>query len=303
MKKRIKFTGIDDIVDICKDGIFKAVFTKDTPESRGGLKALLSAFLERELSAVSVSANEPPIDSLGDRQIRYDISVAVDGDELADLEMTRNPDPFEPLRQEYYAIRLYITQHIRGKDKSYRDLHRAYQISIVVNKPMFDDDALVHHFEYYDRAHNVTLGGRTMIITLELSKVEKLLAKPAAEMTTLERWAVFFRYAADKSKRALINELLAAEEGIAMTGAAMLTISKEQEDAILQMKMDKYDLDRQSAIVEARRAAQEAGRQEGRAEGREAGREEIARNLKSMGLSAKKIAAATGLPLKTIEAL
>jgi predicted transposase/invertase (TIGR01784 family) len=297
--KKIQFPARGYIVNICVDGIFKAVFTKDSPESREGLRSLLSAFLERNLSAVTISANEPPIDSLADRQIRFDVSVIVDKNELVDLEMTKNPDAFEPLRQEYYGIRLYITQHIKGKDKSYRDLHRAYQISIVVNKPMFDDDTLVHYFEYYDKVHNVTLGGRTTIITLELSKAEKLLSKPVGEMTALERWAVFFRYAADRSKLALINELLAAEEGIAMTGASMLTISKEQEDAILEMKMDKYELDRQSAIVEARRAALRTAR---RVE-RRAAREAIARNGKNMGLSSEQIAALTGLRLKTIEAL
>jgi predicted transposase/invertase (TIGR01784 family) len=299
MKKKIQFTDTDDIIDICLDGIFKAVFTKDTPESREALRALISAFLERKLSAVAISANEPPSDSLGDRQIRYDISVIVDDDELVDLEMTRAPDVFEPLRQEYYAIRLYITQHIKGKDRSYRDLHRTYQISIVLNRDQFDDDALVHHFEYYDKVHNVVLGGRTMIITLELSKAEKLLAKPVAEMTALERWAVFFRYATDKSNRALINELLETEEGIAMAGAAMLTISKEWEDAILEMKMDKYELDRQSAIVEAARAAAK----EAREETREEDRKEVARNGKKIGLSAKKIAALTGLSLNEIKAL
>jgi predicted transposase/invertase (TIGR01784 family) len=304
--KKIQFSGIDDIADICADGIFKAVFTKNTPESRGALRLLLSAFLERELSAAAVSANEPPIDSLEDRQIRYDISVIVDDDELVDLEMTRDPQPFEPLRQEYYAIRLYITQHIKGQDKSYRNLERAYQISIVVNKSMFDDNALVHHFEYYDKEHRVNLGGRTMIITLELSKTVKLLTKSVTEMTALERWAIFFRYTADKSKRALINELLAVEEGIAMAGAAILTISKEQEDAILQMKMDKYELDRQSDIVEARREAREEARKEMWEEARKQARQQmeaVARKMKQRGNPPEQIAEDTGLSVEEIARL
>jgi len=39
-------------LNICNDAVFKAVFTKDTPESRTALKSLLSAFLERELSVL-----------------------------------------------------------------------------------------------------------------------------------------------------------------------------------------------------------------------------------------------------------
>jgi hypothetical protein len=41
--KVLRFELTDDIIDICYDNVFKAVFTRDTPESRGALSALLSA--------------------------------------------------------------------------------------------------------------------------------------------------------------------------------------------------------------------------------------------------------------------
>jgi hypothetical protein len=64
---------------------------------------------------------------------------------------------------------------------------------------------LIHRFEYYDEEHNLPLGGKTTIITVELSKTEPLLVKPAAEMSSTERWSVFFRYITDPERRELVN--------------------------------------------------------------------------------------------------
>ena len=63
----------EDLIDICMDNVFKAVFTKGTPESLGSLAKLLSALTGREVVSVSIIANEPPIDDIRDRQIRFDI--------------------------------------------------------------------------------------------------------------------------------------------------------------------------------------------------------------------------------------
>jgi hypothetical protein len=41
--KVLRFEPTDDLIDICYDNVFKAVFTRDTPESHGALSALLSA--------------------------------------------------------------------------------------------------------------------------------------------------------------------------------------------------------------------------------------------------------------------
>ena len=112
-------------VNICNDAVFKAVFTKNTPESRIALKSLLSAFLGREVSVLDVNANEPPINDLRDRQIRFDISVRFNDGELANVEMTVNPKQYESLRFEYYTARLFVSQSIRGKDRSFRDLRPA----------------------------------------------------------------------------------------------------------------------------------------------------------------------------------
>jgi hypothetical protein len=81
-KKRVYFTENDDPVDIRYDNVFKAVFTRNTPASQGALSKLVSALIGRELSIVAITANEPAVDDLRDRQIRFDISCRAETGEL-----------------------------------------------------------------------------------------------------------------------------------------------------------------------------------------------------------------------------
>jgi hypothetical protein len=90
---KIYFTESDDLLDIRKDNVFKAVFTKDMPESRAALGKLVSALIGREVTINAIYANEPPIDNLNDRQIRFDIFCKAEDGELVNVEMCLNPNP------------------------------------------------------------------------------------------------------------------------------------------------------------------------------------------------------------------
>jgi len=170
--------------------------------------------------------------------------------------MTLNPDKYEPVRLEYYSSKLYVSQDIRGQDKSYKDLKRSYQIALLVNEPIYEDDVFVHNFIYFDEENGVSLGGRSYIIVIELAKLEQIAKKPVAEMTALERWAVFFRYTPDKEKRELVNEVIKFEEGIAMAGQVLLNISKDERERARLTSEYKYAVDLQSKMVDAGRAGE-----------------------------------------------
>jgi predicted transposase/invertase (TIGR01784 family) len=296
---KIHLDETDDLIDICLDNVFKAVFTKPIPASQGALSKLVSALAGRELSVIGITANEPPIDNLHDRQIRFDINCRAENGELVNVEMSLNPDAFEPIRLEYYAGKLFTGQDIRGINKSFADLQPAYQIAILVKERFFPDELFFHNFEYYDRERGVSLGGRSRRITLELSKLEKVAEKPIGEMSSQELWAVYFRYLQDKSKRRMINEIMAYEEGIAMASAVLLTISKDEVERARLMSEYKYVVDTQSKVVQAKRE----GRREGRQEGRQEGIEETARNFKSLGIPIEQIAQGTGLTEEQIKDL
>lgn len=304
---KFRFDDTDDPIDICLDNVFKAVFTRDTPESQGALSRLLSALIGQDLTVTGIVANEPPIDNLRDRQIRFDINCRAGNGELVNVEMSLNPDTFEPLRLEFHAGKLFTGQDIRGNDRTYNDLKAAYQIAILVKGRFFPDDEFFHRFEYYDPERGVSLEGRSRIITMELSKVEDSAEKPVSKMAAAELWAVYFRDLTDKSKRKKINEIIASEEGIAMATDVLIKISKDEVERARLMSEYKYVVDTQSKVVQAKREGRKEGLEEGMRKGMQKGMREknleIARNFKKLGLPVEQIARGTGLSPDEIAAL
>jgi predicted transposase/invertase (TIGR01784 family) len=243
----------DNPLDIRKDNVFKAVFTKETPESRKALSALVSALTGKNVTIISILANEPAANNTRDRQIRFDINCKTNNGEFVNVEMSFNPDYYEPLRMEFYAAKLYTGQDIKGIDKSYNDLKEVFQITILAKERFFPNKTFFHTFKFYDPVNHVPFNGRIHIITLELSKLDEIIKKTTEEMSTSERWAVYFRYLTDRSKRSKINEILESEEGIAMTSQVLMTISRDEEERFRIIKEEMNELDLQSKIVEERR--------------------------------------------------
>jgi len=264
MKKfNIYFDETEDIIDIRYDNVFKAVFTSGTPASQKALSRLISALICREITVITISVNEPAIDNIRDRQIRFDIHCRAKTGDLINVEMSLNPDPFELIRLEFYAGKLFTGQDIKGKSKNYDDLKQAYQIAILAKERFFKDEKFLHSFEYYDAVNGVSLNGKSRIITLELSKLEEIVEKSTDEMSAQEYWAVFFRYLTDTSKRHKINKIIELEEGIAMASKVLKSISKDEIERARLMSEYKYELDLQSKLVTAKRKGKEEGKKEG----------------------------------------
>lgn len=257
-KKQVQIKAEDDLLDITRDPVFKAVLTRDSPGSRNALRCLVSAAIDQPVTVLSVTTNEPPVNNLRDREIRYDIAVKFNDGSLGDIEMTLYPDAHEHLRQEYYLARLFATQDIKGIEHRYKDLRPTWQISIL-GKNLHDDQALVHRFRYHDTENNLSFNGTTAIIDIELEKAEQFLDKPIPAMTPIERWSVFFQYALDPERLDLINEILKYDEGVAMATAELLTVSEdERERARIEHEL-KNQLDWQSGMTNARLEGEDTG--------------------------------------------
>jgi len=263
---KIHFEETDDLIDIRYDNVFKAVFARGTPASQRALSRLISALIGRDVLVTNINANEPPVDNLRDRQIRFDISCKAENGELINVEMSLFPDPFELVRLEFHAGKLFTGQDIRGANKTYNDLKEAYQITILAKERFFPDEIFLHTFEYFDPVHRVSLNGKSRIISLELSKLEKVVEKPTGEMSVQEYWGVYFRYLTDKGRRRKINEIIEREEGIAMASEVLMTISRDEIERARLLSEYKYELDTQSKLVHAKREGHKEGRLEGKRE-------------------------------------
>ena len=71
----------DDLIDIRYDNVFKAVFTRETVASKTALSELVSALIDKKITVLTICANEPPIRSLTDRRLRFDINCMTENDE------------------------------------------------------------------------------------------------------------------------------------------------------------------------------------------------------------------------------
>jgi peptidoglycan hydrolase CwlO-like protein len=76
-------------------------------------------------------------------------------------------------------------------------------------------------------------------------------------MSYEELWAFFFRYGPDATYRGLINEIMEVEEGIAMAGEELLTVTEDERLQAWLMSAEKYDLDLRNDLTEARQEGYE----------------------------------------------
>jgi predicted transposase/invertase (TIGR01784 family) len=281
LKDSVQLSADDNPIDICKDNIFKAVFTKSTPESRGALSKLVSALIGHNVSILTIAANEPPVNNVWGRHIRFDISCRAENGELVNIEMCLNPDRFETMRLEYYSAELFTSQDIKGTDRGYNDLKKSYQIAILAKRRYFPDEVILHSFEYYDPVHNISLNGKNRIITLELSKLKQIADKPTTEMSAAELWGSYFRYLTVKAKRVKINEIIAQEEGIAMASKVVMTISRDDAERARLESEYKYEVDLQSKVVYSERMVIRKGERRGIRKGERKGELKIIDLLKS----------------------
>jgi len=152
---------------------------------------------------------------------------------------------------------------------------------------------------YYDPKTKVSFGGKTRIITVELVKTRPIVDKSVKRMNNAETWAVFFEYLTDVQRRGKIKEIVSQEEGIAMAVATMEGFTKSEREYLRNMAKLRRELDYQSDMAWAKERATKKGRREGR----KIATLENAKKMKAIGISAKKIQAVTGLPIKTISTL
>ena len=254
----IQWDENDRVLDIRYDFVFKAIFTRETPASRGALSSLVSALIGKAVAVESIAANEPPVRDARDRQIRFDISCKAAAGELVNIEMTFHPKEEELARLEFFMARLFARQDMRGADKSYSDLKETFQIAILGSQRFFPDGQLVHRFRYYDEKNNMPFNGKGWIVIMELAKAGQFLDRPAEELGASEAWGLFFEYLTDAGKRPIINEILKQEEGIAMASEELASISQDDAEWARLESQLKWVLDNNSDKTLLARATKKA---------------------------------------------
>jgi predicted transposase/invertase (TIGR01784 family) len=193
-------------------------------------------------------------------------------------------------RFQYYAAKAYVSQIKSGE--AYPKLRPVILIAIL-DYTAFSDEDESGEKEYLSR--HVFLNKRTHkqhLKDLELNFIElpKFTKKEEELTSVLEKWIYFIKHAKDLE---------------VVPQSADIPALKAAYEAANQFGWTSHELevyDSWSMRTQDERGKLEVARQEAREEGREEGAKQIARNLLRQGLSAKQIAAATGLSVEQIAA-
>lgn len=299
-EKVIEIGENEELLNPMLDPIFKALFTSEDEKSKEALKDLISTCIKQKVDSVQVVSNEPAVEMVGERQIRYDINCVINNGEKINVEMTLFPSVGERKRIEYYLCKLFSSQKTSGM--KWDMLTNVYQISIIGEEKLFPTDKkLVHRFEQFDKENQLSFDGSTRIITIELKKLKEIKDSINTKLDSIESWATFFKYANKIDKRTIINNVAKGERGVNMALQVLKSLSKDEKMRMLAISEEKrltdYQIDlnteKDFSFRKGREEGHKSGLEEGMSLGREEGRklelEQVIRKMKLSGLSDEMI--------------
>ena len=300
---------------------------------------VISTVIERKVVDVQIRGNEVPVMDVDEKNERFDVNCTIDAGDQINVEM-------HCFRQEelnsghenfinkyvYFLTDLHSSQ--KSKGKLYRNLAKTYQITFCMYNifPLLPD--YVNNFSLR-KDNGYPLTDQINIIIIELDKINRMLNKHVDEMTSFEKWSLFFRFAQESTHRTLINDIIKSKEEISMAAELLQEISQDEDERARLRSRKKYEMDMytfyHSAIEDglakgmadgmAQGMAQglakgmadgmAQGMAQGIAEGIEQGIEQgkaeeklaVARNALAEGYSIESIQKITGLSLEEIKKL
>jgi predicted transposase/invertase (TIGR01784 family) len=252
-----------ELLDPKMDIVFKAMLTSQSPESKKALIHFLSSVLQRNITEVTILNNELANTDISQKQSVFDIHVSFDEGDEADIEMQMELTESLTNRTEYNTAKLFSSQNIKGK--AYANLKKAYAI-IIMNFTLFKDRLDFYDEYMYRNSEGRILSGNTKIIYIELTKLGEAEKKSVSAMTRIEKWALFLKYANQKKKQSLIQEIISSEEGIRMGAEVLETISKDRKEFSRYFHQWKAENDRESQLVSAHRKGLAQGIEQGKIE-------------------------------------
>lgn len=285
-----------DILPPSDDRVFKLILSPET--SKPILKDLISSIIQRPVIEVEVRNSEIPPEDNQEKAERLDVNCRIDDGSQIDLEMQASHIEEDTDGQHqnlkgksvYYLCDLHSSQPSKGLQR-YDKLARTYQVTFCSYTVFPERGSYVNSFSMRHDEDNALLSDALHVVYVELSKLKEIAVKSVDDMTDLEKWSIFFRYASERSYRETVNKVIESKEALQMAGDILLNISQDERERAVFRSRRMYRTDEQSNLATAR----DNGRKE-----REV---EIARNLLKINLALDQIAIATGLSIEEVEHL
>ena len=289
-----------DILPPSDDRVFKLILT--SPEAKPVLIDLISSIIKRPVVDVVVRNNEIPPEDTQEKAERLDVNCYIDDNSQVDLEMQASRIEEDSDGQHrnlkgksvYYLCDLHSSQPAKGI-RRYDTLARTYQVTFCSYTVFPERKSYLNSFSLRHDEDNEQLCNAIQVVYVELSKLQEIIKKSVGDMTDLEKWAVFFRYADEPFHRETVNKVIASKEVLQMAGNLLMSISQDERERAVFRSRRMYQTDMQSNLATAEDRGERRGERKSRIE--------IARNALQMKMSVADIAKLTGLSHDEIESL
>lgn len=267
---------------------FNKIYGQDTEESNQALIALLNTVTEDKPGISDTLIKDiDAFDSIEYSTGQYcgfgfDICLESDTGSLFSLQMENEPD-------EYFTGRclVYMDYMRESSDK----LQKLIIILFVAGENLFKNTDSYHNVQIIrDEESGEVPFDKTRIHFIEMDKVDS--SKVVSDMTPLERVSLYFRYANDPDKEALLEQLIdSGDKAIVLAENIFKRLTADNWACKKMQIINKYKADLSDA------------KEEGIEQGRAAEKKEMVKALKDKGVGVDIIAEVSGLSAKRIESM
>lgn len=267
---------------------FNKIYGQDTEESNQALIALINTVTEDkpEISDTLIKDIDA-FDSIEYSNGQYcgfgfDICLESDTGSLFSLQMENEPD-------EYFTGRclVYMDSMMESSDK----LQKLIIVLFVAGRNLFKDADSYHNVQIIrDEESGEVPFDKVRVHFIEIDKVDS--SKAVSDMTPLERVSLYFRYANDPDKEALLEQLIdSGDKAIVLAENIFKRLTADNWACKKMQIINKYKADLSDA------------KEEGIEQGRAAEKKEMVKALKDKGVGVDIIAEVSGLSAKRIESM
>lgn len=267
---------------------FNKIYGQDTEESNQALIALINTVTEDkpEISDTLIKDIDA-FDSIEYSNGQYcgfgfDICLESDTGSLFSLQMENEPD-------EYFTGRclVYMDSMMESSDK----LQKLIIVLFVAGRNLFKDADSYHNVHIIrDEESGEVPFDEVRVHFIEIDKVDS--SKAVSDMTPLERVSLYFRYANDPDKEALLEQLIdSGDKAIVLAENIFKRLTADNWACKKMQIINKYKADLSDA------------KEEGIEQGRAAEKKEMVKALKDKGVGVDIIAEVSGLSAKRIESM
>ena len=267
---------------------FNKIYGQDTEELNQALIALINTVTEDkpEISDTLIKDIEA-FDSIEYSNGQYcgfgfDICLESDTGSLFSLQMENQPD-------EYFTGRcmVYMDYMRESSDK----LQKLIIVLFVAGENLFKNTDSYHNVQIIrDEESGEVPFDKVRVHFIEIDKVDS--SKVVSDMTPLERVSLYFRYANDPDKEALLEQLIdSGDKAIVLAENIFKRLTADNWACKKMQIINKYKADLSDA------------KEEGIEQGIAAEKNEIVKALKDKGVGVDIIAEVSGLSAKRIESM